>query len=67
MLDLDHIVEWLCGSDRSVRFRVAQTPSRGRWSRTGAGAVPKEAAALARRRALRPLAQHLAEGVEDPV
>ena len=23
MLDLDHIVEWLCGSDRSVRFRVA--------------------------------------------
>jgi hypothetical protein len=23
VLDLDHIVEWLCGSDRSVRFRVA--------------------------------------------
>ena len=22
-LDLDHIVEWLCGSDRSVRFLVA--------------------------------------------
>jgi len=23
VLDLDHIVEWLCGKDRSVRFRVA--------------------------------------------
>jgi hypothetical protein len=23
VLDLDHIVEWLCGQDRSVRFRVA--------------------------------------------
>ena len=23
VLDLDHIVEWVCGSDRSVRFRVA--------------------------------------------
>jgi hypothetical protein len=23
VLDLDHIVEWLCGSDRGVRFRVA--------------------------------------------
>ena len=23
MLDLDHIVEWVCGADPSVRFRVA--------------------------------------------
>jgi hypothetical protein len=23
VLDLDHIVEWLCGNDRSARFRVA--------------------------------------------
>jgi hypothetical protein len=23
VLELDHIVEWVCGSDRSVRFRVA--------------------------------------------